>query len=124
VTYLDALQLANVRTHAAKLFGATATIRLPTQAARDANGGLVAGTPTTVATGVACSIQPLSAREREAAARLGAVADYAIYFANGQTISTRHVVVSGGVTYQVTGVETREGQEATRKAFAVTKDAP
>jgi len=124
MTYLDAVQLANVRTHAAELFGATATITLPTQAARDANGGTVAGAPTTVATGVACSIQPLSAREREAAARLGAVADYAIYFLNGQTISTRHVVTSGGVTYQVTGVATREGQEVARTVYVITKDAP
>lgn len=124
MTYLDAVQLANARSHAAHLFGATATITLPTAGARDSNGGLAAGGATTVATGVACSIQPLTAREREAAARLGAVANHAIYFANGQTISTRHVVISGGVTYQVVGVDTRESQEVARKVFAVTKDAP
>lgn len=124
ITVLDDLALSVIREAAGNLFNARCDIQTPPTVARDSNGGVTAGTYTTAASAVACSIQPISAREREIAQRLGMVADYVAYLPALQAVTARQRLVSGGVTYEVIGVTPRQDTEVVRKVYAVVKDSP
>jgi SPP1 family predicted phage head-tail adaptor len=115
VSDLTVTDLANMRADALNMLPDTCTIQARTSTVNAI--GEAADTFTDTYTGVACRLDPVKETEELIVDRPLASGDLILTVAYDQAIDATMRVVSGGVTYEIIGVDAGKSWAVTRRAL-------